>query len=155
MLFCFHSIVEEMVFFWSHTKVPEDWSKSLLQYQQDIDIILFLVIIWAAKKGVAYGYLLYLEHSKVGEIAKIFIFTKASFIISLFHTAVKCSLIFRLEKNCQYGGEGIVVWWKKKNRSQEKWILAYCFWLNCKPWMGVWIGLDYRFTITQSGHWTR
>lgn len=31
------------------------------------------------------------EHSKVGEIAKIFIFTKASFIISLFHIAVKCS----------------------------------------------------------------
>ena len=87
--------------------VPEDWSKSLLQYQQGIGIIFYRVIIWAAKKVVAYRYLLYLEHYKVGEIAKILIFTKAGFIIYIFTIAVKCNFIFRLGKNCQCGGEGL------------------------------------------------
>lgn len=37
--------------------------QNLLQYQQGIDIIFYGFIIWAAKKEVAYRYLLYLEHS--------------------------------------------------------------------------------------------
>lgn len=134
MLFWFRSIAEEIVFFWNCTVVPEDWSKSLLQYQQGIDIIFYRVIIWAAKKGVAYRYLLYWEHSIVGEIAKILIFTKASFIISIFTIAVKCNFIFRL-------GKKLPMWWEKvsdgRREKQEHWVLDYFFCLNFRPWIAI------------------